>query len=442
MGRATVRLDPAFTVGPVRPRIFGSFVEHMGRCVYTGIYEPGHPTADDRRLPRATCRAGPRARGHARALPRRQLRLRLPLGGRRRPGRATGPRRLDLAWRSDRDQRRSASTSSSTGRGERRRRADDGGQPRHPRRAGGPATCCEYTNHPDAARPGPTCARQHGAREPHGIRVWCLGNEMDGPWQIGPQDRRRVRPARRGDRPGDAADRPGARARRLRQLQPRDADLRRVGGRRCSSTPTTRRLHLRARLLRAASTATWPASSPPRSTWTTSSIAWSPPPTTSGAKRLQAQADQDLLRRVERLVPERVPTARPGPRDWPRGPARSSRTCYTVADAVVVGSLLITLLRHTDRVTIACQAQLVNVIAPIRTEPGGPAWRQTIFHPFALTARLARGTVLRASRRLRPGGDQGLRARRPARRHARPTTPTPATSPSSWSTAAAPRRPS
>jgi alpha-N-arabinofuranosidase len=54
-----------------------------------------------------------------------------------------------------------------------------------------------------------------------------------------------------------------------------------------------------------------------------------------------------------------------------------------VADAVVVGSLLIALLRHSDRVTAACQAQLVNVIAPIRTEAGGPAWRQTIFHPFA-----------------------------------------------------------
>ncbi len=67
---------------------------------------------------------------------------------------------------------------------------------------------------------------------------------------------------------------------------------------------------------------------------------------------------------------------------------------YTVTDAVVVGGLLITLLRHTDRVGLACQAQLVNVIAPIRTEPGGPAWRQTIFHPFALTARHARGRVL------------------------------------------------
>jgi alpha-N-arabinofuranosidase len=39
-------LDPAFDVGAVDPRLFGSFVEHLGRCVYTGIYEPGHPAAD------------------------------------------------------------------------------------------------------------------------------------------------------------------------------------------------------------------------------------------------------------------------------------------------------------------------------------------------------------------------------------------------------------
>jgi alpha-N-arabinofuranosidase len=69
---------------------------------------------------------------------------------------------------------------------------------------------------------------------------------------------------------------------------------------------------------------------------------------------------------------------------------------YDVADAVVVGSYLVSLLNHADRVGIACQAQLVNIIAPVRTEPGGRAWRQTIFHPFAQAARHARGEVLRA----------------------------------------------
>jgi alpha-N-arabinofuranosidase len=44
---ARFTLDPAFAVGEVDPRLFGSFVEHLGRCVYTGIYEPGHPAADE-----------------------------------------------------------------------------------------------------------------------------------------------------------------------------------------------------------------------------------------------------------------------------------------------------------------------------------------------------------------------------------------------------------
>ncbi|MET0132667.1 MAG: alpha-L-arabinofuranosidase C-terminal domain-containing protein, partial [Kibdelosporangium sp.] len=82
------------------------------------------------------------------------------------------------------------------------------------------------------------------------------------------------------------------------------------------------------------------------------------------------------------------------PTEWRTAP-RLIEDAYSVTDAVVVGNLLISLLRHSDRVAVACQAQLVNVIAPIRSEPGGPAWRQTIFHPFALTSRLARGQVLR-----------------------------------------------
>jgi alpha-L-arabinofuranosidase len=80
-------------------------------------------------------------------------------------------------------------------------------------------------------------------------------------------------------------------------------------------------------------------------------------------------------------------------RDWEEHP-RLLEDVYDVADAVVVGSLLITLLRNADRVKIACLAQLVNAIAPIMTEPGGPAWRQTIFHPFSAASAAARGGVV------------------------------------------------
>jgi alpha-N-arabinofuranosidase len=67
---------------------------------------------------------------------------------------------------------------------------------------------------------------------------------------------------------------------------------------------------------------------------------------------------------------------------------------YSALDGVVVGDLLISLLNHADRVRIACLAQLVNVIAPIRTEPGGAAWRQPTFHPFAAVAAAGRGVLL------------------------------------------------
>jgi alpha-N-arabinofuranosidase len=59
------------------------------------------------------------------------------------------------------------------------------------------------------------------------------------------------------------------------------------------------------------------------------------------------------------------------------------------------GGLCITLLNHADRIKAACLAQLVNAIAPIMTETGGPAWRQTTFYPFAQMSRYGRGKVLR-----------------------------------------------
>lgn len=80
--------------------------------------------------------------------------------------------------------------------------------------------------------------------------------------------------------------------------------------------------------------------------------------------------------------------------NWPVAP-RLLEDVYSAADAVVFGDLMITLLKNADRVHAASLAQLVNVIAPIMTEPGGPAWRQTTFYPFSLTAKLAKGgTVL------------------------------------------------
>jgi alpha-N-arabinofuranosidase len=80
---------------------------------------------------------------------------------------------------------------------------------------------------------------------------------------------------------------------------------------------------------------------------------------------------------------------------WPYAPELIG-DIYSFADALVVGSFINSILRHSDRVRMACLAQLVNVIAPIRTEPGGgPAWKQSTFYPFALASRYGRGESLR-----------------------------------------------
>jgi alpha-N-arabinofuranosidase len=78
---------------------------------------------------------------------------------------------------------------------------------------------------------------------------------------------------------------------------------------------------------------------------------------------------------------------------WPEAPALLEER-YTLEDALLVGCMLITLMRHADRVKIACLAQLVNVIAPIMTESGGGAWRQTIYWPLLHASRYGRGLAL------------------------------------------------
>ncbi|MDF2513514.1 MAG: alpha-N-arabinofuranosidase, partial [Herbinix sp.] len=78
---------------------------------------------------------------------------------------------------------------------------------------------------------------------------------------------------------------------------------------------------------------------------------------------------------------------------WQKAPALLE-DIYTFEDALLVGLMLITLLKHSDRVKIACMAQLVNVIAPIMTEEDGPAWKQTIFYPYMHASIYGRGVAL------------------------------------------------
>ncbi|WP_212912055.1 alpha-N-arabinofuranosidase [Streptomyces sp. TS71-3] len=384
-------LDPAFTVGEVDPRLFGSFVEHLGRCVYSGLFEPGHPAADAaglrtdvleliRELGVTTVRypGGNYVSGH------RWEDSVGPVEER--------PRRLDLAWHSTETNRFGLSEYMAF-----LRRLGPGTEPMLAVNLGtrGVAEALqlqEYANHPGGTRLS-DLRRAHGDEEPFGIRLWCLGNEMDGPWQTGAKTAREY---------GRLA---AETARAMRQMDP---GLRLVAcGSSGRSMPTF--ASWEATVLQEAyelvdyvslhayyeevdgDRDSFLASAADMESFIESVVATCDHmgARLKSPKRIDLSFDEW---NVWYMLRHQAATA--GPSDeWPEAP-RLLEDSYSVTDAVVVGSLLIALLRHADRVRMACLAQLVNVIAPIMTEPGGPAWRQTTFHPFAQASRYGRGEVL------------------------------------------------
>jgi alpha-L-arabinofuranosidase len=389
---ASITLDPAFVVAPVNRRVFGSFVEHLGRCVYTGIYEPGHPSADASGF-RADVLSLVRELGVSV--------VRYP-GGNFVSGYrwedgigpvASRPRRRDLAWHCvetnefgiDEFQRWAAVA------GVESMLAVNLGT----RGVQEALDLHEYVNHPGGTHLS-ELRRANGAPDPYGIRLWCLGNELDGPWQTGHKT---------------AAEYGRLAAETARALRSAEPGLELVAcGSSHSAMPTfgsweATVLELAYDLVDYISLhayyepvdgdlGSFLASAVDMDHFISSvvSTADSVGARLRNPKKIMLSFDEWNVWYLSRFQQE------PAAQEWAVAP-RLIEDEYSLLDAVVVGNLLISLLRHADRVTAACLAQLVNVIAPIRCEPGGPAWRQTTFHPFALTSRLARGSVLRVEPR-------------------------------------------
>jgi alpha-N-arabinofuranosidase len=224
--------------------------------------------------------------------------------------------------------------------------------------------------------------------------MWCLGNEMDGPWQLG---------HRNADDYGKLAS---MTAKAMRQL---DSSLELVV---CGSSnrtmPTfgawehTVLQHTYDDINLISCHAYWAESQSDLGSFLAAghdmSLMIEEVVATADAvkaalkktKQINISFDEWNVWDIERFAEEDQIT---GIDNWPVAP-RLLEDSYTVVDAVVVGSLLISLLNHADRVSSASLAQLVNVIAPIMTEPGGIAWKQTTFFPFAVTSRLAGSTAL------------------------------------------------
>ncbi len=391
MTSAHLTIDPRTAIGAVRRRLFGGFVEHLGRHVYDGIYEPGHPEADEEGFRRDVI----------------ALVKELGVSTIRYPGgnfvsgfrwedsvgpRADRPRRLDLAWHS--------TETNEVGLHEFASWLDKvGSDLMMAVNLGTRGTLeaidlLEYANVPG----GSTLSDlriANGRTEPFDVRMWCLGNEMDGPWQLG---------HRSADDYGKLASQT---AKGMRQLDPSIELV--VCGSSGAAMPTFGEwervvlthtyddvdyISLHAYYQeRDGDLDSFLASSTDMDHFIESVVATADhvKAVLGSDKTIELSFDEwnvwylDRWQGVEKIT---------GIDNWPVAP-RLLEDVYSVADAVVFGSLLISLLKHADRVTSASLAQLVNVIAPIMTEPGGPAWRQTTFFPFSITSRLARGEALR-----------------------------------------------
>ncbi len=384
-----VRLHRNFAIGATDRRLFGAFVEHLGRCVYGGIFEPGHPQADERGFRKDVLslvrELGPTI-------------MRYP-GGNFVSGYnwedGVGPvehrpRRLDLAWKSTETNRFGTNEFIDWC-----RIADI--EPMLAvnlgTRAGDAArNFVEYCNHPG----GTTLSdlrRAHGWERPHGVKFWCLGNEMDGPWQM------EMKTAQEYGRIATEA------AKMMKWIDP-SIELAACGssGRNMPTFGAWEQTvlehtfdHIEFISLHtylnnyAGDTAAFLASSDLMDSFTDEVVAIADAVAAQrrSIKRLMLSFDEwNVWYRTRRDRQTRVLP------NWPVAP-HILEEVYTMEDALAFGGACISLLNHADRVRVACLAQLVNAIAPIMTENGGPAWRQTIFFPFAQISRFGRGRVLR-----------------------------------------------
>ncbi|GAA1938482.1 alpha-N-arabinofuranosidase [Agromyces allii] len=385
---AAVTVSVGAEIGRADPRLFGSFVEHLGRGVYGGVFDPGHPTAtpegfrDDvldlvRELGVTVVRypGGNFVSGYD---------WRDGIG----PA-AERPRRLDLAWKSV------ETNAFGTDEFIAWCRAADV-EPMLALNLGlgtvrDALQLLEYANHPSGTALSDERVR-NGSPDPHDVRLWCLGNELDGPWQLG---------ARSAEAYGELA---AVTASAMRMFDD-DLELVAVGSSNAQMSTF----------------GTWEATVLERTIDLVDYLSCHIYFYNDGDLATFLDSSLVLDRFLEQIAAtiQHVKAVTRSERDvrisldewnvWnytaydEQKPDRRFEIAprileeeYTLADAVVVGTLLQSILNHADVVSIAAMAQLVNVIGPIRAEPDG-AWRQTTFHPFAAVARSAGHTVLRSS---------------------------------------------
>ena len=382
--KAKMTIAKEFKVGKIDNRIYGSFIEHLGRAVYGGIYDPTHPLADEQ--------------GFRTDVIDLVKELNVPIvrypGGNFVSGYnwedgigpvQNRPKRLDLAWGTTEPNYvglnefmswcKKANSDCMMAVNLGTRGAEE------------VRNIVEYTNHKGGTY-WSDLRKSHGVAEPWNVKLWCLGNEMDGRWQMG---------AKTASDYGKLANEAS------KMMKWTDDTIETVL---CGSSSRQ---------------------SPTFGQWeeTALDIAYDSIDYVSLHQYYGNQANDtpsflaktleleefiysvicvcDYVKAKKRTIKtvnlsfdewnvwyhsNDVPYER-----WSYAPPRLE-DIYNFEDALLVGSMMITLLRHCDRIKIACLAQLVNVIAPIFTEDGGRVFKQTIFYPFEHMSNFGRGYSL------------------------------------------------
>ena len=386
MTKSTLTVDAQAIISKIDKRIYGSFIEHLGRAVYGGIYHPGHPKAD--------------TNGFRTDVIDLVKKLQVPIV--RYPGGnfvsgfnwedsvgpiKNRPTKLDLAWFTKETNEVGLFEFS-----EWLKKIDSEMMLAVNLGTRGPdeaRNLVEYCNFGQGSY-WSDLRRQHGQLEPYGIKTWCLGNEMDGPWQIGSKT---------------ASEYGRIATETAKVMKWVDPTIELVA---CGSSymhmPTFGEweatvldhtyehidyLSLHTYYGNAENdTKSYLAMNIKMDTFirTVVSICDSAKVKKHAAKSINLSFDEWNVWFHSIGHDETV-------EKWVKAPHRLEDV-YTFEDALLVGGMLITLIKNADRVKIACLAQLVNVIAPIMTEDDGAAWAQTIFYPFLHASTFGRGTAI------------------------------------------------
>ncbi|MBZ5649725.1 MAG: alpha-N-arabinofuranosidase [Acidobacteriia bacterium] len=384
-----VYVDSRRTIAPLDRNLFGSFLEHLGRAIYEGIFEPGSKLAD--------------SSGFRKDVADEIHRMGVPIvrypGGNFVSGynwlngvgpKQDRPRVLDKAWNTLNTNQfgtnefmawcKAVGTEPLMGLNLGTGTAEEA------------ADLVEYCNVEKGTR-WSDLRRQHGVAEPYKVKRWCLGNEMDGPWQIG-----HMTATEYGLKAQDAA----------RQMRYVDPSLQLIA---CGSSnpfvPTylewDREVleqcydYVDALSLHRYFRNTPADTGGDSSKFLALNLSMEKQIAETIAVCDMVQGHKRSAKKLWLSFDEWNVWYRARGGEFANGHGREAphllEEVYNLEDALLVGGVINSLIRSADRVKVACLAQLINVIAPIMTNPDG-LLRQTIYYPYAWALQFARGSVL------------------------------------------------